>query len=239
MTSIAVISTKGGAGKSTVAVQYAVALNEAGDAPLIIDCDESQNSIRLWAEALRGDDRPEIRTAGDATLERTLEDAHEEGFDPVVIDVPPSGGPFVQRIASLVDHIIVPVRPSAFDIHAMRNTIDLLRITVDNSEPEALACRNALGKAVIVLNAIPQRPSQDWRRDVESALDKCGAGGLPIVGSLSDRAAYKNSIASGKGVLELGGKDPSKGEIRDLHGNMKRIISKRKKRDPKGTRSRR
>lgn len=228
MAVVAIISTKGGAGKSTIAVQYTVALHAAGHTPLIIDCDESQNSIMLWAEALRRSDHPEIRAATDATFEAILAEGRAQGFDPIVIDVPPSGGTFVQRIASIADHIIVPVRPSAFDIHAMRNTIDLLRITVDNSEPEALACRSALGKAVIVLNAIPQRPSLDWRADLESALDKCGAGGLPIVGVLSDRAAYKHSIASGKGVLELSGKDPAKDEVTEFQDNMERILAKRR-----------
>lgn len=202
MSSVAFISTKGGAGKSTASVQYAIAAVEQGRTPLIIDCDGSQTSIYVWASALRREKSPEIRTGSYDTIARQLAEAEDEGFDLVVIDVPPGGGQLVTRVASLVEHILIPVRATTFDLHAMRNTVDLLRTTVDDTQPSAIACRSALGKAAIVLNGTPARPSASWRSDIEGALAQCGAGGLDIVGAFADRAAYSASLASGRGVTE-------------------------------------
>ena len=229
MTVIEVFSTKGGAGKSTVTAQIAVAAHTDSkrNRLLIIDCDEHQKSIKMWGEALRTAERPDIWTANEANLVEVLEEAERQGYTLVIIDVPPSGGPMVTRIASLADHIVIPVRPSAFDIHAMRQTVDLLRLTVDDSKPHEMACASALGKAVVVLNAMPHRPAASVMEDMERALDKCGAGGVPFVVSLSDRAAYKNSIGSGKGVLEMSGDETAKSEVNALYGKIKRIMSKR------------
>lgn len=231
MTKIVVLATKGGAGKSTVTAQIAVAahIDSKRTRLLIIDCDEAQKSIKMWGEALRTVDRPDIWTANEANLADVLEEAEKQGYTLVIIDVPPGGGAMVTRIASLANHIVIPVRPSAFDIHAMRQTVDLLRLTVDDSKPQQLACASALGKAVIILNAMPHRPAASVMDDMKSALDKCGAGGVPIIGSLSDRASYKNSIGSGKGVLELSGDDTAKNEVNAFYAKIKRIVSKRQK----------
>ena len=123
-------------------------------------------------------------------------------------------------VASLAEHILVPVRATTFDLHAMRNTVDLLRAAADNTEPAEVTCRNALGKAAIVLNGTPARPSASWRKDMMGALAQCGAGGLDVVGSLADRAAYSASIENGRGVTEEK-RDPKAVEgIMELYRNV-------------------
>lgn len=220
MSSVAFISTKGGAGKSTATVQLAVAAGGAGRNVLILDCDAAQTSIDVWAAALREADNPQIRTASYDSFARQLAEAEAQGFDLVVVDVPPGGGQLVARVASLVEHILIPVRATTFDLHAMRHTVDLLRTTVDDTEPEEIACRNALGKAAIVLNGIPSRPTASWRADIEGALAQCGAGGLDIVGTLADRTAYRASIESGLGVTEDGRDAKAVTEIMELYRNL-------------------
>jgi chromosome partitioning protein len=227
MSSVAFISTKGGAGKSTVSVQYAIAAVGQGRTPLIIDCDSAQTSIHVWASALRQERSPEIRTGSYDTIAQQLAAAGKEGFDLVVVDVPPGGGQIVARVASLVEHILVPVRATTFDLHAMRNTVDLLRTTVDDTEPAEIACRNALGKAAIVLNGTPTRPSASWRSDIEGALAQCGAGGLDIVGALADRAAYRVSIEDGRGVTEERRDTKAAEEVLDLYRNVAALERKR------------
>jgi chromosome partitioning protein len=202
MSSVAFISTKGGAGKSTLAAHFAIAASGKGRKALILDCDTEQTSIQVWASALRHEKLPVVRTGHHEAITEQIAKARGEGFDLVVIDVPPGGGQLVARVASLAEHILIPVRATTFDLHAMRNTVDLLRMTADNTEPAEVTCRNALGKAAIVLNGTPARPSAAWRRDIEGALAQCGAGGLDIVGSLADRAAYSAAIENGRGVTE-------------------------------------
>jgi hypothetical protein len=81
----------------------------------------------------------------------------------------------VARVASLVDNILVLVRATMPDPHAMRNTVDLLRTTVAATEPELAAAPRR--QAAIVLNGTPTRPSASWRSDIEGALAQCGAAG--------------------------------------------------------------
>ena len=202
MSSVAVVSTKGGVGKSSITTHLAIAAAVTGEDVLVLDGDQAQNSIHVWAKALRDGGAPVIRKTSPETIERDLADATRQGFDYVFVDVPPGGGQLVTTISSLVEHILVPVRATTFDLHAMRNTVDLLRAAADNTEPRELAKRNALGKASIVLNAVPARVSASWMDDVKGALAQCGAGGLEIVGMLSDRAAYSAALANGHGVTE-------------------------------------
>lgn len=228
MSSLASISTKGGAGKSTLAVQLAIAAQDQGRRSLIIDCDGGQNSIHVWATVLRNTLLPEVRTGSHETIEKQLASAIDEGFDFVIVDVPPSGGQMVARIASLVDHILVPVRATTFDLLAMGNTIDLLETTVDNTLPRSLAHRNALGKAAVVLNGIPTRPSASWRADIIGALDQCGAGDLKIIGELADRAAYSASLESGRGVVEERRDRKAREEILELYRNVDALMRRRR-----------
>lgn len=200
--SVGVISTKGGAGKSSVSAHLGIAAAGEGRKVLILDCDQAQNSIHVWAKALRDEALPAIRQGTAETIERQLAEAGDDGFDLVLVDVPPGGGQLVSLIASLVQLVLIPVRATPYDLHAVRNTVDLLRAAADNTEPRETACRNALGKAVIVLNGAPARPSAAWQSDVRGALAQCGAGGIEIVGTLSDRAAYSASLAHGRGVTE-------------------------------------
>jgi chromosome partitioning protein len=227
MFSVAFISTKGGAGKSTAAAHFAVAAAGSGRNVLVLDCDSAQTSIAVWADALRAEPGPGIRAATHDTFPRQLMEAARERIDLVVVDVPPGGGALVTRVASLVNLVLIPVKATTFDLHAMRHTVDLLRVTVDDTEPEALACRNALGKAAIVLNGTPPRPTASWRADIEGALAQCGAGALEILGALGERAAYRTSLESGLGVTEEGRDAKAVAEVMELHRNVLALERKR------------
>lgn len=219
MSSAVVLSTKGGAAKSTTAINLAITALRQGRSPLVIDCDQAQTSLHVWASAMRRDKPPPVRTATRETIERQLREAEDEGFDLTIVDVPAGGGQLVTRVASLVDHVLVPVKATTFDLSAMRNTVDLLRTTVDDTEPHEIAYRNALGKTSIVLTAVPTRVNDTWLADVKGALAQCGAGGLGIIGMLSDRTVYRTSLEHGRGVSEDRDGKASE-EMLDLYRNL-------------------
>src|SRR5262245_2101203 len=204
MSTLAVMSTKGGAGKSTAAAMVGIAAAGLGRKVRIIDCDTAQTSINVWARALRKGRPPEIMVGTYETIAPLLAEAERDGCDLVIVDVPPGGGQLVNRIASLVEHILIPVRVTTFDLHALRNTVDMLSTTVDASQPEQLQGRNALAKAAIVLNGVSPRAPKALFDDVNGALAACGAGDLEIIGTLCERAGYATSIAKGLGVTEDG-----------------------------------
>jgi chromosome partitioning protein len=220
MSVIAIISTKGGAGKSTVAVHLAVAATLKKRRPTIIDFDKRQLSVLLWAKGLRKKVKmPLIQKGTHETVSEDIEAAKRK-YDLIFMDVAAGGGDEVRDIATIAEHVIVPVRASAFDISATRNTIDLLRNCADNTKPEEIAYRNALGKAAIVLNCTPKKPTAKWRAEIDEALHSCGAGSVPIIGALADREAYGTSLEHGQGVTEEGEDEHAVAEILDLYQGL-------------------
>ena len=199
---VALIATKGGAGKSTVAVNLAIAAALRKRKVLLIDFDQHQLSSYLWLKGVRRKGvKPAFQKGSLETLGQDLEAARGK-FDLVIIDCGAGNGPEVVHIATIAEHILIPVRATTFDLSGTRNTIDLLRNSADNTEPEDLAFRNALGKAAIVLNAVPLEPGEDWDTEIAAALGSCNAGGIRILGRLSNREAYVTSLEDGKGVTE-------------------------------------
>jgi cellulose biosynthesis protein BcsQ len=135
----------------------------------------------------------------------------------------------VRNIATIAEHILVPVRASAFDVSGTRDAINLLRECADNTEPEEFAYKNALGKAAIVLNGTPRRQSAKWREELDEALQSCGAGSLPVIGSLSDRAAYAQAIENGHGVTEDAEDVRAVAEILDLYKGLVGLETERRR----------
>jgi chromosome partitioning protein len=222
-----VVSSKGGSGKSTSTVHPAIEAARVGFKTLILDCDTNQNSISEWAQALRRDPQPVIRSASFDTIAASIVEAEREGFEYIFIDTPPGSDRFISRVASIVDHILIPVRGTTFDLHALKNTIDMLATTVDLSLPEALRAPNSLAKAAIVLNAVSPRAPGSLFADVDGALAQCGAGGLEIIAVLRERAAYSSALARGVGVTESGRDAEAADEIQRMFKKLRARVRAR------------
>jgi chromosome partitioning protein len=223
MSVIAVISTKGGAGKTTVSVHLCVAAHGLGRKVLLLDADEAQRSAYIWAETVREHDRIATILVNYDTAADQIRKAKASGYDFVVVDVPAGGGRVVSHVASLADQIIVPVMPGAFDLAAMHYTLGLLRDTADNSRPGR--GHNALAKAAIVINRAPTTASSSWMADLEGALAECGAGSLQRLAVLGDRTIYNDALEDGYGVTELKKNTKASDEIRRLYDGVAALES--------------
>ena len=84
MTTLAIVSQKGGSGKTTLAVHVAAAAAAAGKVAVIIDTDP-QATAAAWGD-WRGGAEPEVITSPPSRLAKTLEGARELGAEVVVID---------------------------------------------------------------------------------------------------------------------------------------------------------
>lgn len=183
MKSIAIASQKGGTGKTTTAVHLATAATLAGFDAVVIDLDP-QGSAATWGDD-RGDRAPEVISGQATRLNVLLESATREGFDLVVIDTGPAADAAARRSAELADLVLIPCRPSAFDLKAIRTTLDLVEATRT--------------PAFVVLNAAPIRSrSVDEARGV---VESMGAKVAPIV--ICQRAAYGHSIIAGQTAQEF------------------------------------
>lgn len=183
MKTIAINSQKGGTGKTTTAVHLATAATLAGYDAVIIDLDP-QGSAATWGDD-RGDNAPEVISGQASRLNVLLESAQREGFDLVVIDTGPAADSASRRSAELADLVLIPCRPSAFDLKAIRTTIDLVEATRT--------------PAYVVINAATIRSrAVDEARDVVTGL---GGKVAPVV--LHQRAVYGHSIIEGKTAQEF------------------------------------
>ena len=137
MRTIAVISQKGGAGKTTLAIHLAAEGASRGLRTLLIDLDPQASAAR-WADR-RGDRAPDVSSEHPGRLVAALAAAKEQGYALAIVDTAPHADQAALTAARAADHVVVPCRPSILDLDAIGATIDL--------------CQIARRPAVVVLNA--------------------------------------------------------------------------------------
>lgn len=122
---IAVLSEKGGAGKTTVAVHLAVAAQLAGLETAVIDLDP-QGSAADWSD--RRGSVPEAVAVPPVRLEKLLSDLRENGADLVVIDTGRDSNNAGYTAAQAADFVLIPCRAGGFDFQALNRTLDMCRL---------------------------------------------------------------------------------------------------------------
>jgi chromosome partitioning protein len=134
---VAILSEKGGAGKSTLAIHLATAAHLAGQGVALLDLDP-QGSAYDWAQ--RRTEPPEAQAITPVALTPWLDKLREAEADLVVIDTPRDANNISYTAAKAADLILIPLQPGGFDFLALRRTLDF--------------CRLAQKRPFIVLNGI-------------------------------------------------------------------------------------
>jgi chromosome partitioning protein len=184
MKTVAVVSQKGGAGKTTMSVHVAVAAAQAGENVVIIDLDPQTNAAS-WGD-LREADTPAVLAVPAGRLSQALQAAGEEGVTFIVIDTAAKSENPALEAAKAADLVLIPCRRSFFDVDAMSWTANLLKLA---------------GKpGYVVLNAL-KPGSTKIQGDVTKAVGSYGLTAAPVV--LHDRGAYVNAIPTGQSAQEF------------------------------------
>ena len=126
MPTIAIVSQKGGSGKTTLSVNLAAAAEAAGHIALIIDTDP-QATASQWS-AWRSDKAPEVIDSAPPRIQHKVDQAETQGATFIVIDTPPHADSAASRAVEAADLVLIPCRPSAFDLAAIKTTISLVRL---------------------------------------------------------------------------------------------------------------
>lgn len=205
MKKIAFLSQKGGSGKTTLAVHTAVAAHENGEHVLIIDTDP-QKSATIWSDH-RDYEYPIVATAPASDVKKVLNAAKEEDISLVIIDTAPHAAPDATRIAKEVDLVVIPCRPTAFDIAAASSAVNIVKA--------------ANTKFVFVLSACPFRsPEIEETRELLTKDYQALVAPTAII----DRRAFARAIASGKAVTEFESDGKAALEIKSLWNWLKTQI---------------
>jgi len=187
MKSIAIISQKGGSGKTTTALHLAVAAQESGVQAVIIDLDP-QASAAMWGQA-RGETPPPVVSTQPAMLPRVLDTAAAQGADIAIIDTAPHADSFALAAAEAAEALLVPCRPSVMDLRAMGNTFRI--------------CRLASKPANIVLTQVD--PFGTLAQEARASLSDLGEGVCSVhicPVTLGRRVAFHHGLIDGKTALE-------------------------------------
>ena len=110
---LTLLSQKGGAGKTTIAVHLAVAAEEAGLPTIVLDLDP-QASASSWKDvrnALGSASAPDVLATHPARLPQVLETVKKNGAKLAVIDTAPHSEAGTLTAAKASDFILVPCRP--------------------------------------------------------------------------------------------------------------------------------
>src|SRR5699024_5363564 len=121
MKTIAVAAQKGGAGKTTLARNLAVAASQDGRSDLCLNLDP-QGSLRAWWEGREADApaMPDPHPAPHAIITNpTADKAH---FDLCIIDTPPAAPEWLAEVLGAADLVLIPVCPSPADLRAVGAT---------------------------------------------------------------------------------------------------------------------
>lgn len=117
MLTLAVISQKGGAGRTTLALNLAVAAHLEGETALVVDLDP-QASAAAWHDS-RGRDGPLVVSAQAMRLEEVLALAVEHGAAVAMIDTAPHSEAAALAAARAADLVLIPCRPG--DLRSSRD----------------------------------------------------------------------------------------------------------------------
>ena len=196
MRTIAIVSQKGGAGKTTLAVHLAAAATAAGHLAAIVDTDPQATASR-WGEWRGGVDPDVIDCGAPSLLGRKLQQLEDAGAGLVVIDTPPHADIMAREACKVADLILVPCRPQAFDLAAIETTAGLVTAT-------------AKPAFVVFVGGPPRAPAtyKEAAELIEGAGDVPGFGIAVAPVMLAQRATYHHSTAQGKvaGEVEPGGR---------------------------------
>jgi chromosome partitioning protein len=214
---VTVGNTKGGVGKTTLAMQLALARRLAGRDVLLIDADRqgsAQNAATLRAEADRSPALVCVQLAEGRLLRAQLS-ALAAKHEDTLIDVGGRDSEALRVALNRSDLVVIPVQPRAIDVWALA---DIAALIDQAQEARADDGRPAL-RVLAVLNLADPGDNPDT---VDAAKALADFPQLPAAGTtIRRRKAIANAMAHGLAVAELMPRDSKAvAEIAALVGNV-------------------
>ena len=209
-------NTKGGVGKSTIAVHLATWFHDQGFKTALIDADAQRSSSQWIAEVESG-----ITVVTTNTPDECLQKAQEllQSHDMVVGDGPGGLDDLSRTMLLLADLALLPISPSILDLRSVQQATTILRYAqgINKGKPEGC----------LILNKMRTRDTIS--RELKSAASTLGVRVASNV--VRDLQAYRDAAQQGSVVSRMGKKSAEAASDMDalFHELVDPFLKKRKK----------
>ncbi len=203
---VAIISRKGGAGKTNVAVHLAACAECKGLRTGVVDLDPQATATK-WGARRAGSGLlvgVEVVSAQAFSLPKLLAEARGVGAGLMLLDTAPHADAMAVDAARAADFVLIPCRPAIADLEAIPASADIARLA---SKPFA-----------VVLNAVG---AQGTRADeARSELERLGL--LVAPAEIGHRVAFGDAMIPGQGVTEY---RPGSAAAQEIEGLFDWLLS--------------
>ena len=184
---VALTNSKGGVGKSTLAVHLAVWLSEQGSKVALVDSDV-QGSSSLWLHEAS----PETKVVRLQTADDILDQVPkiQSEVQHIIVDGPAGLSEVTRTILFLTDLAFLPCGPSVLDLRAASDAIRVVR--------QVQTIRKGPPKAVLVPNKL-----QVQYRLTQELLETAKTLEIPAASGLRLRQAFADAAGQGTVVWRM------------------------------------
>lgn len=205
---ICVAQQKGGAGKTTVASNLAIAYLAEGKSVALFDTDP-QGSLGKWLdireETLGENAHLRFATATAYGISRAIR-AVSSDVDVILIDTAPKADSDVRWVMRESDVVLVPVSASQADVWATHDVLDLA------------------DRARIPAHIVMNRTRSGTRVGEDVAKSVAELAAKPLQASLGNRVIYAEALGRGLGVMEGKRSGSASNEVRALAREVSAIL---------------
>ncbi|HEX9211459.1 MAG TPA: AAA family ATPase [Bradyrhizobium sp.] len=195
---LALVTQKGGSGKSTLSVGLALAAMQRAERVALIEAD-AQGTISKW-KGRRENPYPRVECVADpAGIEPVISRLQAEGVWLTIIDTAATNNALATRAIASADLCLIPARPSPADIEA--------------AIPTLIAIRRLDRRFAFILNQTPTRGGR--LSEAATSLNSLGVLALPFIGQRND---HQDALGAGLGVTEFAPEGKASEEIVALWG---------------------
>jgi len=206
MKTLAILSQKGGTGKTTLALHLAVAA-ERMDVPVAVLDLDPQASAAGWKDS-RADEAPSVISLQPSRLTKALEVAAASGAGLAIIDSAPHSADVAIAAAEAADLILIPCRAGILDLRAIATTARIVKLT---------------GKpAYVILNHTPPRAPR-LVEDATQAVKQHRLEVAPVV--IHQRSAFAHALTAGQTAQEYEPEGKAAQEIADLFKWLQQLLT--------------